>query len=57
MDRKSKPPEWMPMSFRLDMATYEEFRRIADANHRSMAAEARRLIEARVATYEQKEAA
>lgn len=57
MDRKNKPPEWISISLRVDLETYDAFRLKADANHRSMASELRRLVEAHVATDEQKEAA
>jgi hypothetical protein len=36
---------------------YEAFRAIAEAEHRSMAGELRRLIETHIASYEQQEAA
>jgi hypothetical protein len=36
---------------------YEAFRAVAEAEHRTMAGELRRLIEERIAAYEQKNAA
>lgn len=57
VDRKRKVPKEMPMSIRLDVETYEAFRRIAESEHRTMAGELRRLIEAHIARYDQKEAA